>query len=173
MYYYYDLCNAIYQKNVIVLLFISLECLIEDCMLKNDDYRKFIEYGKNIKLNENGHVPFTFNMGTLFEGTEAALELKGDHFYAMTPGDYVPPDYTHLQRVEDRTRKWFLSCAAPPTPEYLNMLIHSSVTFASFVNPVTDIEAEDMMSFHWLGVHWWVVDDIIDSINNSKVSYES
>ena len=127
-----------------LLLFIFLECFIEDCMTKNGDYRDFLECGKPKALNANGYVPITFNLGTHFGDTEAgALELKGDYFLSMAPGDFVPPDYTHPKRLEDRTAYWWLSCQdTEPTPEYLNMVVHTACTFASFVNPFANIQDE-------------------------------
>ena len=140
-------------------------------MTKTGDYRDFLEYGKPKALNANGFVPISFDLGTHFGDTEAgALELKGDYFLSMAPGDFVLPDFTHLKRLEERTAKWWLSCQdTEPTPEYLNMVVHTACTFSAFVNPFANIEDEVMVAFHWYNVHLWAVDDIIDSIN-AKVS---
>ena len=151
------------------------ESFKEERVMPKETFRELeVNHDFEISLEKvDGFVPLKFDLGIDFGNTVyGELELKGQYFLGLASGDYVKPNLTNTERLENKIKTWCNSHNnAANEIGFLNMLVRTACSFVAFVNPSMDMECEAMLAFHYLSVNWWTMDDIIDqpASKNSNV----
>ena len=110
-------------------------------------------------------MPLKIDEGSHTHTSYGTVELKGEYFLGMTPGEYVKPNLTHPKhkQLEENLKKWWMNHRKTgDEPAHLSKLVRTAYALAAFVSPDMDMESEPLIALQYLTTNWFIMDDILD-----------